>query len=230
MFKIALKKCSICNKTIWINRLGKLKKNHHDFGKQDEISKDVTSLCKPCYDKHEYVKCTYTGKVFLGKDQVSEESLIPYWEKLFPYHPEFESMAPPISPAGLRRIEEEAKHVDELCTNSWAGGTKGEFLRGYHIEREIGLIREDDHFDSPAEIEEVLKLHAAQLGGNGYIKFFWERHVEFHSENVEIRSQEYDVNSGPTRKRHRKSHHKKETYYTGTAVAVYAIPSRHNKK
>ena len=67
MFKITLKKCSLCNKTIWINRLGKLKKNHHDFGKKDEISKDVTSLCKPCYDKHEYVKCTYTGKVFLGK-------------------------------------------------------------------------------------------------------------------------------------------------------------------
>lgn len=230
MFKITLKKCSLCNRTIWINRFGKLKKNHHDFGKKDEISKGITSLCKPCYDKHEYVKCTYIGKVFLGKDQISEESLIPYWKKLFPYHPEIKSMAPPISPEGFRRIEEEAKQVDELCTSSWIGGTKGEFLRGYHIEKEIGLIREDDHFDSPAEIEEILKLYAAQLGGNGYIKFFWERHVEFHSENVEVRSQEYDVNSGTKRRRHRKSHQKKETYYTGTAVAVYAIPSRHNKK
>ena len=220
MFKVMLKQCSLCNKTVWINRLDRLKKNHHDFEKQGEIPKDATVLCKPCYDKYEYVSCTYTGKEFLGKDQISEESLEPYREKLFPYHPEVESMYPPISPEGFRRIEEEAKHVDDLCTNSWAGGTKGEFIRGYHIEKEIGLIREDEHFDSPAEIEEILKLHVAQRGGNGYIKFFWERHVEHHSETVEVRSQE----------RRRTSHQTRKTYYTGAAVAVYAIPSRRDKK
>ena len=70
-----------------------------------------------------------------------------------------------------------------MLTNSWAGGTKQEFLKGYDIIEEIRLIREEKLFKDVAALEDALKLHVAQLGGNGYIKFFWKPHKERGSES-----------------------------------------------
>ena len=168
-----------------------------------------------------HLTCAKTGKVFLTEDDCSEQFQWDIKKKLSPYHPS-SKISGPISPEGLSQIKKDAKLIEELLTDRWAGGTKQEFLKGYDIIEEIRLIREEKYFRDVAALEEALKLHVAQLGGNGYIKFFWKSHNERHSSR-------YIKGYGPKGNPYYGTTYSSESYFTGHAIAVRAEPSKRSR-
>lgn len=102
---------------------------------------------------------------------------------------------------------------DFLESNSkWVAGTKQEYIKGYIIVKEIGLIKIITPCSSPADVEKLLKTKSAILGANAYIKFFWDKHTENHAED--------DLRLSINGNLYYKTKYNKTHYYTGHAVAV----------
>lgn len=107
--------------------------------------------------------------------------------------------------------------------NNWVRGTKQEFLRGYSIVKEIGLIKIDEECESPADVEHRLQVRCALLGGNSYIKLFWDKHIEHHQE-------EYEAGRGHNGNPYYRTKHYTTQHFTGHAISVVAkkIKKHHN--
>lgn len=95
----------------------------------------------------------------------------------------------------------------------WVRGTKQEYIYGYRIIKEVGLIETKYTHDSPAEVEEEL-IHLAILNGaNGYIKYFWDKHIKYHEEKY---TAGYGKNGNP----YYRTRHWTTQYFTGHSIAV----------
>ena len=74
--------------------------------------------------------------------------------------------------------------VDDVKTKMqyWVKGTKGEYIRDYKTIKTIGHIEYNGtECADPSEVEEKLKLRAIQVGGNGYVGFYYDPHPLRHS-------------------------------------------------
>jgi hypothetical protein len=96
---------------------------------------------------------------------------------------------------------------------NWITGTKNETLRNGIIVKEIGLFRISDRCRDPAEVESKLKNEILFKGGNSFIKFFWDKHVERHEESYIAG---YGYNGNP----YYKTRYSTSQYFTGTAIGV----------
>jgi hypothetical protein len=150
--------------------------------------------------------------VFFSKDDVlSGFHSSQAFKDLSPNHPFSQVKA--LSADGLIRIKQEHKEYLER-TSRWAGCSKQDFLRGFHIIKEIELIRESGYGD-PAEVEAALKKHCLQKGGNGLIKFFWDKHIRHHKA-------EYVAGYGKKGNPYYRSRHWTTADFSGHAVAIIA--------
>ena len=95
----------------------------------------------------------------------------------------------------------------------WVTGTKHEYIKGYSIVKEIGLIEVSEECDSPADVESLLQTKSAMLGANSYIKYFWDKHIQYHSE-------EYQAGTGAKGNPYYKTRNYTTKYFTGFAIAV----------
>lgn len=95
----------------------------------------------------------------------------------------------------------------------WVTGTKHEYIKGYSIVKEIGLIEVSEECDSPADVESLLQTKSAMLGANSYIKYFWDKHIQHHSE-------EYQAGTGAKGNPYYKTRNYTTKYFTGFAIAV----------
>lgn len=109
----------------------------------------------------------------------------------------------------------------ESRLKTWVGGTKGEHFRGHTVVRELGLVRveENDGCDDPAAVEELLRMKAAMAGGNGYIKFFWDKRFNQCEET-------YQAGEDKNGNAYYRTRIWQEPYFIGHAVAVEARPQR----
>jgi hypothetical protein len=98
---------------------------------------------------------------------------------------------------------------------NWAGGTKHENLKGCRTQKEIGRIEENGHMEDPEAVAHNLKIYAAQIGGNGYVRFFYERHQERNSE-------QYVAGYGKKGNPYYRTKYWTEVWYTGYATAIWA--------
>jgi formate-dependent nitrite reductase cytochrome c552 subunit len=96
---------------------------------------------------------------------------------------------------------------------NWITGTKNETLRNSIIVKEIGLFRISDRCNDPAEVESKLKNEILFKGGNSFIKFFWDKHIEHHDEK-------YIAGYGHNGNPYYKTRHFTVQYFTGTAIGV----------
>ncbi|MEG2237778.1 MAG: hypothetical protein RRY13_09015, partial [Akkermansia sp.] len=132
---------------------------------------------------------------------------------LFPHHPSSQ-ISGSLSPEGFTIIEQEHKELQNRYL-SWAGCTKQEFLREYRIKKEITLIRTINKHDDPAQVESELKWNCLQIGGNGLIKFFSDKHIEYHEEK-------YIAGHGSKGNPYYQTKRWTTAYFSGHAVAIIA--------
>jgi hypothetical protein len=206
--------CDICGGICKRNEAKALKDNYSKYNREDSFL-ESHNVCDACYKRLKLNKCGVTDAVFFSKDDVlSAFHSSQAFKDLSPNHPF--SQVKHLSPDGLIRIEQAHKEYLER-TSRWAGCSRQDFLRGFHIIKEIGLIRESG-YDDPAEVEAALKRHCLQIGGNGCIKFFWDKHIRHHEE-------EYVAGHGKKGNPYYRSRHWTTADFSGHAVAVIAEPA-----
>ena len=216
--------CRFCNTITKINRAHDLKKNFAAYGQIETLVSNSDWVCSSCYDSKFLTRCFKTKHVFEAKDnRMLDYRKSKFLENLTPYHPDSRISVIDkhkclnyyaLSPAGFLLIElEHDAFLDRLKT--WVGGTKEERIRGYHIKEEIRTVRCDQKYEDKARVEAFLKWFAAQTGGNGYIKFGWDKHSESREEK-EV------AGYGPKGNPHYRTRRYTIHYYTGHAVAVIA--------
>lgn len=215
---LALPACHFCGKPVLFleNKKGALVANY--FEHQADVSRfsGGRAVCEACLNVNSVARCCKTGELFnAGLDCSTKMSYRQMRANLWPHH-HSASLSGSLSPEGEAAIaREHAEMMGRLA--SWAGGTRNEYLRGFRIVRDIGLIREDRECPDVATVEERLRQQTAQIGGNGFVKFFWNRH---HEGTPETYIRGYGHRGNPyfgTRYRH-------SNYFTGHAVAVCAVP------
>ena len=219
-FNALLPRCGNCSKRMFrlSNYSRKLADNYSALDLPKKTILNNQFLCKACWLLHNYSKCVKTGKLFLTKDDESTTFLNSQMCKnLSPYHPS-SSISGALSPDGLAIIVREHDDLQGRYRN-WAGCSKQDYLRTFRIVKEIGLIRENEKHDDPASVEESLKWHCLQIGGNGLIKFFWDKHIRHHEE-------EYVAGYGKKGNPYYRTRRWTTTDFSGHAVAVLADASR----
>jgi hypothetical protein len=208
--------CSLCNSISSLNCLESLRQNLKQFDTQDQEVDSAAWVCEKCFKAREKAICCKTHQVFFAReDRMSDFDQSKMQNNLDPYHPDSE-LTGSLSPEGFLLVEVEHEAVQERISQ-WAGGTKQETLRGYRIEKEIGIVRCNSHCDDPADVEHFLMWYSAQVGGNGFIKFFWDKHIDHHQE-------EYVAGHGANGNPYYRTRRWTTQYFTGHAVAVIAEP------
>lgn len=208
------KHCELCGSICKMNQSEKLKVNYTKYLKIDDEVNKAEYICEKCFDSRELTKCAKTGYVFLrSKDQMQKFYNSQIWRNLSPHHPSSQ-ISGSLSPEGFTIIEQEHQELQSRYAN-WVGCTKQEFFREHHIKKEIKLIRTKGEHDDPAQAESELKWHCLQIGGNGLIKFFSDKHIEYHEE-------EYIAGYGHKGNPYYKTRRWTTAYFSAHAVAVIA--------
>lgn len=207
--------CSLCGERSIVNKLDELKSNVAEFSGGDAEFKNVDCVCADCFEKRKICRCEVTGKVILQRDNVVDQFLsTPMRDNLYPYH-RYCSVSRFLSKEGLRQIEKEHAGVQD-CLRNWAGGSKRDRLPGYMVEA-IVEIKTFERNKSIEDVEYDLKWHAAQVGGNAYLNFYWDRHREEQQDR-------YLAGHGPRGNPYYRTRRWTDVWYSGRAVAVRAVP------
>jgi hypothetical protein len=211
--------CQLCTGVCSRNMAENLRNNYAEH-KNTNPSADAKYVCPDCFKNLELTTCGVTRTSFFRRDdQIEIFRASAVYRDLSPYH--YCTAVESISSRGLELVITEEYEEFLNRKSRWAGCTKNEILRGYRITEEIGLIRVGNCAD-PHAVEEELRLKCLQTGGNGCIKFFWERHVHY-DEFREI------AGYGPKGNPYYRTVRETTTNYSGHAVAVVAIVNKRHK-
>jgi hypothetical protein len=198
-------KCSFCSERLLKNRKSVLMHNFKTLSYTLKKIDNAKYICSNCVEKLKRQKCDSCAKVILASDNKAEE-LKAY--KMLP------SIYRVVCENCLKKLIKQHKEI-ELSFKNWIGGTKSEYIKGYRVVKNLGVVKYNANYCSdPSEVEEKLKLFSAQLGGNGLIKFFWNKEIEKSSKKVLAG---YSKNDNP----YYKTKYSTKTYFTGSATAVY---------
>ena len=221
---LARKRCAICSE--WFNVLEDhrdlLLKNFREHGQDASRFADKKHICQTCFEKLRFFRCGRCSRALLASenqwsDYAGNDKLLSW---LCPLHSGLEDewtfngnvLCGDCYKVIRRNVSEIA-----LRYKNWAGGTKGEFLPEHRVVKELGRIEENRQMQDPESVATSLKLYACQIGGNGYIRYFWERHQERHAE-------EYVAGYGAKGNPYYRTQYRTEVWYTGYATAVLAEP------
>jgi len=148
---------------------------------------DSMKLCRVCNDKYKEKKAA--ERVKKEKEAEEKESL-------------------------RKKKEAEEKERYENNLKNWISGTKHEYIKGFNISEDLGLIQiNNKECQSPDDVERQLKHEALLINANAYIKLFWDKEMEHHSE-------EYIAGYGHNGNPYYKTKRHTEKYFTGYATAV----------
>lgn len=109
------------------------------------------------------------------------------------------------------------KYQDNI--RQWIPGTKQEYVRGYNILNEIGIVEVFEDCNNAADVERLMKQKCALAGGNTYIRFFWDKRIDHHDE-------EYVAGYGRNGKPYYRTRHWTTQHFNGHATAVVATPKK----
>ena len=203
------KHCNLCNDSMIFNMSSELRDNHRQYliNEPDVLQADL--ICSTCNNKRTYAMCEITRKPFhLIKNLGDQWNHSKKLKKLSPYH-KYSKMFHSLSPEGLKILNESySTYLSDF--GKFIKGTKGEYIKGYQIKKSIRRIEVTEKCNNPGEVEDYLRNYCAQVGANGYIKFFWDKKIEYHEEEV---SDHY------TRRW-------TSTYFVGHADAVILVPDK----
>lgn len=103
----------------------------------------------------------------------------------------------------------------------WVGGTRYEYLRDARIVQTLGQVFVFTQCDSPAQVQDLLKIKTLLSGGNAYINFFWKRESQHHE-------QTYRAGTGRAGNPYYRTSRWTSQHFTGQAEAVVAEQKSHN--
>ena len=204
-------RCSLCRARLLKNHKKSLLENFKKSNYSDTKVNNVKYICADCEKKLERKRCNRCKSSFpLIKKRnyyfSNEYGLSSIKGSYFCKNCLIE----------LNKLNSEFKET----LDNWVDGTKLDYIKDFNIVKTLGLV-EYDYCRNPNELEEVLKNHTVQLGGNGFIKFFWNKEIEKSSEKVIAG---YSKNNNP----YYKTEYSTKTYFIGSAMAVLVEPK--NKK
>lgn len=212
--------CSLCGARTPFDRLEELKANLEEFGCSTASFQNVDCVCPECFEARKVCRCEVTGEILRQRDNVIDRFLSTSMPtNLAPYHA-YSEVKTSLSEEGLARIEEEHRRVQARLA-AWAGTSKRDHLPGHRIERAICKIITIARHETVEEAEYHLKWHAAQVGGNAYVQFYWHRHQD-------EREERYVAGHGPRGNPYYRTRRWREVWYSAEAVAVLAerLPPR----
>lgn len=212
--QIFTKECSVCKTPFGVleDCREKLLANLNIHGQPTETFADKKNICPACYGQKAFIRCVRCKQAFHEK---SENLSLRYHQNeaarswLRPCH-----LDARFDEIGFGREHLCVGCYDELQKNAgavkylydnWAGNTKAEYLKGFDTIKELGRIEENRRMENIDYVADHLKLYAAQIGGNAYTHFFWERH-----------SEKYVAGHGPKGN----PFFETDVWYTGSAMAV----------
>ena len=221
--------CSLCNKKfdIFKTKRADLLKNYKGHGILNNKVSNAKQVCPRCYENLRHSKCSNCSKSFRAQDNYKEKSKRKVETLFKPYHVDYSSYSPKGPCICQECYQECVKSCREIrvgLNQSWVKGTRSEFIKGYRIVKSLGRIDyKGTACSEPAEVEKSLKLYSVQLGGNGFIKFYWEKHVKQNSRSVLAG---YSKNGNP----YYKTEYNSKKWFTGYATAVILEPSRSGRR
>ncbi len=217
--------CDLCGRKAHLNHLKSLARNHKKYNVIEKDVKKASFVCSRCKRARTYLDCSLTEEPFYATENCAEKwnqsgkltSLLPYLEIANKYNARrFETL----SPEGLSLLEGAFEQCEENL-RLFVGGTRYEYLKGFDVERVISRIEvgESLNCQNPPEVEDYLKRYCAQLGANGYIKFFHDKKIEHHQNSV-------IAGHGPKGKPYYRTERWTTACYVGYAEAVILRPRK----
>lgn len=136
---------------------------------------------------------------------------------LKPYHPSYRASFLWVCRSCIDRLNSEVDIV-KARLGSGVAVTRHEHVRGMRTIRRFERIRHDatDCLD-PGDLEDRLRLYAAQLGANACVEFFWQKQERRTPRTVEAGTSE---NGNP----YYRTEYDIERWYTGFAVPANVAP------
>ena len=219
------KHCSLCGEKAYRNKLKALLQNHAEFKVTEKEVVKASFVCTDCLKSSTYLRCLVTEKPFYSIENCAEElllsgklpELVPYVESAMKF---CDGKMHSLSPDGLSLVE---KAYEQYLKNFrlFIGGTKHEYVKGFDVVRMISRIEVKKTVDcqNPSEVEDYIKRFCAQLGANGFIKFFYDKIIDHHEE-------EYVAGYGKKGNAYYRTRHWTTACYVGTAEAVILRPRK----
>ncbi len=205
-------KCGFCGNSMnGINYIGPLEDSFKVQSADPGLISVVTRSCFNCFEKRRCVKCIVTGKLISNSENRSSDFEERWGPLLRPYHSlgDFDWA---VSEEGSHALMVEVRKVDEL-RKAFVGHSKSDFVRGYDVIERIRWIETPLTLKSVEEVEQIIQLYTAQVGGNAFIEFHWDRHVTRHDER-------YQAGVGPNGNPYYRTRTEGEVTFSGKAVAV----------
>ncbi len=181
----------------------------------------LSKVCRRCRSLLHHSKCTRCHRPFLTRENRSS-----YYKSikmdLYPYYDSCSGWEM-LCPACYATYVSAVKRIHANLDN-WIDGTKSESIRNYRTIKKLGRVEyTGEKCDEPYQVETYLKLYSAQLGGNGFIKYYWEKHIERESERVVAG---YGHKGNP----YYRTEHTTTVWFTGYATAVRVAPMHQPKQ
>ena len=180
------------------------------------IISSAKHICPKCFKKNTYTECSCCNQAFLLADNkaIDYTSDSKFEEMLSPYSEFYQTISwlnDKLCPNCYDKVNKACVDVNNLMRN-WIAGTKYEYIRGYKTVKTLGFVEYvGDACRNPAAVEKMLKRYSAQLGGNGFVKYYWEK-------NEESVVAGYSHNNNP--------YYKTNHTFTGYATAVFVEPNK----
>lgn len=228
--------CSLCETDF--NVLRDNKKELQENLKQYNILSDYPKakvakhICPTCFWELQHTKCSRCQKIFQSIDNKADYKVLGRYRRggcysrdnfyrtnkeinkwLYPYSSFYSTSWYQLCPSCYDECHTACHEIQENIKN-WVSGTKHEYIKGFNTVKALGRIEYQNRSCLvPAELEECLKLYSVQLGGNGFVKFYYEKNEERHSNSVLAG---YSVNGNP----YYRTEYSTKRWFTGYATAV----------
>ncbi len=219
--KIATVRCDLCRRSLSVldNQLGRLTKNLKEHSVVlDEVS-PAKRVCQACCVERLHCFCSRCSRPFPNtRDTIAQyRGSAEVAQRLAPYHKDYQTDWSHLCPECCEACQTSCKDV-QTRLSQWVGSTRGEYIKDFRTVSTLTRVEyEGEECETPEQVEEWLKLYTVQLGGNAFVKYFYDKHEEHHSDDVL-------AGHSPRGNPYYKTEYRVEKWYTGYATAVVVEP------
>lgn len=218
--------CGCCGDSFsaFSDRKCALEENLAGYGVRDRAVQAARWVCPACEASKRCTCCERCRVPFLERQarqgKLNEDPEIARW--LGPCHAEYRRGWGVICPACWRAIRAACADV-QMRLREFAGGTAREQLSGHRTVQVLGRIAyKESGCREPAEVEQRLRLYAVQMGGNAFVRFFWQKNEDHKPESYLAG---HSVNGNP----YYRTRTTVSRWYTGSAEAVVVVTGARNR-
>lgn len=219
--KITTFPCCLCKShfNVLKDRKNDLLNNFIEYRIDNQKISSSKHICNTCYVVHVRCKCSRCSGVFRSEtdksDSYKTDTEIKKWLK--PYNKHYSDTLGKLCVNCFHDCKKACQEVEKQ-ESSWIGGVKSEYLRGYKTVKSLGRVDyKGKDCSEPDQVENKLKRYSAQLGGNGFVKYYWDKHETRSAKKVLAG---YSKNDNP----YYRTEYSTKRWFTGYATAIIAQP------